>query len=212
MVDDDDDSWKDKIYQIPPGGIDYGSRDYFRHRDNRWERRGKGAPADPAILRQEEVAGQSLNYDSYSDLVLEMLNGMRWNLIWYLPVCAYFILRVFWQNVELYWESVVSTYRHWRFFLLWEKSPAFGVCAGAIHLLLLAPWAILLIPIFFRSESTYYRRRYLWSFLLAGAIYGVCCLLVWVVIGSWPFLRDKSGELRIRMIPFVACDGCKPIQ
>src|SRR5258707_530365 len=100
----------------PMGSNRVGRMDPTRVGWNGWKRPGKGTPADPAILRQEEVVEQSRNYDSYPDLV-QVLNGMRWNLIWYLPVCAYFILRVFWQNVELYWESVVATYRHYLLFL-----------------------------------------------------------------------------------------------
>jgi len=83
---------------------------------------------------------------------------------------------------------------------------------AAINLLLFAPWVVLLIPNFFRPESAYYRHRYFWSLSLTGAVYGICCLLVWVVGGSWPFLSDGHGDLHFRMIPFVACEGCKPIQ
>ena len=207
MVDDDDDSWKDKIYQIPPGGIDYGSRDYFRHRDNRWERRGKGAPADPAILRQEEMAGQSLNYDSYSDLVLEMLNGMRWNLIWYLPVCAYFILRVFWQNVELYWKSVVSTYR--LAFL-----PALGKITGVRRLRGSYPFTavgslgnftdthffpfrkhVLPAPILVVVPAS---RRYLWSMLSPGL--GCNRLMAFPARQKWRVADSDDTVCRVRWL------------
>lgn len=141
-----------------------------------------------------------------------MLTNMRWNLIWYLPLVVYFILRLFWPNAELYWEGLVSTFRHYGEFVLLALSPAFGLWLAALHALCVAPFAILIVPFFFQPESTYYPRRYLWSFLLAASTYGTCLLLVWVILGSWPFLTDGSRHIRIRTIPFIGCNGCEPIQ
>jgi len=136
---------------------------------------------------------------------------MRWNLAWYVPVGAYFILRVFWQNVEFAWEGVRATIRHFSFLLL--ISPAFDLWGSALIALLLVPWyCLILLPGFFDSATNAYKHRYMWTILLIGATFMGCALLIELANYSWPFLVDPEHRERIRMIPFLGCAGCENIQ
>ena len=136
---------------------------------------------------------------------------MRWNLAWYVPVSAYFILIIFWQNVEFAWEGLRATIRHFSFLLL--ISPAAGLWSSALVALLFIPWlCVIILPAFFDSAMDAYKHRYFWSILLIGATLIGCVLLTGVATHSWPFLEDPEHRMRIRMIPFLGCDGCESVQ
>ncbi len=138
---------------------------------------------------------------------------MRWNLLWYLPITAWLLIHDFVLNAWYVWHGLVTLkdYATQRILILLLSSKAAYLWTFCLFWLPLVPLiGTYLIPLLFEDSSSHRHSGVAVSIGLAAIVMSL--LLGGLADQSWPFLHDSgNGHVRIRMLPFVSCQGCSPI-
>ncbi len=132
--------------------------------------------------------------------------GMRWNLLWYIPLFALASWYVVFSNAKAAYENITIVSRHWTWMLLVSPS-AYVFLATTIYAVLLPIHFMLFIPRFFsvNADRPTYDRRYPLSILvLLALIVGVFVMLA-ASRASFPLCWPSDGVERIRLVPFLPC-------
>jgi hypothetical protein len=82
-------------------------------------------------------------------------------------------------------------------------SPAADLCISTEVFFVFLPiqWVIFTALVF---DGEFWRRRYLYCFLLTGGLFALLFACQFVIDQSWPFLVDNQNAIRLRMIPFLS--------
>jgi hypothetical protein len=131
-----------------------------------------------------------------------LVRGMKFNLIWYIPLSAWVLLYFVVPNFNSGLENIRLVFHRFSWSLFF--SPAAALFFSAIVASLFVPFQLLLvIPGFFAAESIGCIKRYVWSLGVVVAIFVTAILLQAVIWGSFPLPVDKDGYIHVRLIPFI---------
>lgn len=128
---------------------------------------------------------------------------MGWNWLWFFPLCLAVVFVVERHMVLYAFVAFKFAYQRWSWAAL--ISPSTYFCLSTIVSSIWGPLRVLkFIPrLITLGDEVGIKHRYLYSFLLAAAIFlfpFVTDALIW---GSFPLGFDNQGVLRLRMIPFI---------
>jgi hypothetical protein len=131
-----------------------------------------------------------------------LIKSVRFNLIWYLPLCLGILFYFIIPNVKSGYDNITLVFQRFRLAIFFSPSLYlfFSAIVGSV---LLPLKLLLLIPIFFDQNISTYKRRYLLSFGVVVGIAISCVLLQVIIWGSFPLIVDKNGYIHIRFIPFL---------
>lgn len=91
--------------------------------------------------------------------MLTKLLGMRYNLLWYLPIALLIVVEFIAANVKAAYRDISIIARHFSWILLVSPS-AYLFCTLAVLSVLLPAGMLLLIPPLFEKDQHGYRGRY----------------------------------------------------
>jgi hypothetical protein len=128
---------------------------------------------------------------------------LAWNWLWFLPLCLAVVFLVEGHTVPYAFGAFKFAYQRWSWAAL--ISPSTYFCFSVITASVWAPLrGLKFISIVVTSDDeTRVRKRYLYVFLLAAAIFAIPFITDALIWGSFPLGFDNDGVLRLRMIPFV---------
>ncbi|MGB8065262.1 MAG: hypothetical protein WCF26_25485 [Candidatus Sulfotelmatobacter sp.] len=132
--------------------------------------------------------------------------GMRWDLLWYIPLFAFVVWYFGFANAKAAYENIGLVLRHWTWMLLASPS-AYVFFATAVYSVFLPIHFMLFIPHFFSvdADRPTYDRRYLFSFLVLVALIVAVVVTQLVIRGSFPLCWPSNGVERIRLVPLLPC-------
>lgn len=136
-----------------------------------------------------------------SDNVERRKLGANW--LWLLPLCIAVIFWVEGHTVPYALGAFKVAYQRWSWAAL--ISPSTYFCLSSIIASVWWPLRslrLISIVVTSRTETTV-RKRYLYAFLLASAIFLVPFVTDALIWGSFPLGFDNQGVLRLRMFPFI---------
>lgn len=132
--------------------------------------------------------------------------GMRWDLLWYIPLFAFVAWYFSLSNARSAYENIGIVFRHWTWFLLVSPS-AYLFFTTALYSVFLPIHFMLFIPPLFSAEveAATYDRRYLLSFLVLVGLVILVFVNQFVIYASFPLCWQANGVERIRLVPFLPC-------
>jgi hypothetical protein len=138
------------------------------------------------------------------------LTTMRFDLIWYLPLCLLVLFYIIIPNAIAGYQNIRMELHRFTWAILF--SPSAYIFLPALFASILAPIGLLnLIPTLFSRDADnqvyVFKGRYLWALLVALSIYVSAILIQFLIWGSLPLEVDRNREIHIRMIPFYPWPG-----
>jgi hypothetical protein len=127
---------------------------------------------------------------------------MGFNLLWFLPLSAWLLFVSEGAALSSAYPNLVTFYHRssWDVCLSPSAGVFFSAVAASIGLPIQPLW---LIPSFvFNPSGDLYRRRYVWSAAIMGAVVISGFVVQFIIWGSFPLPVDSEGYVRIRMVPF----------
>jgi hypothetical protein len=136
------------------------------------------------------------------EIILGTIRTLRYDLLWFAPVFIWIFQYIVLQNV-------VAGYGTSRYII--DKLGMETVMSPSAYMYFLSLFAAILAPVMiysripglFEETSRHYRRRYLLAFGLIASIWISAVAFQFVLWGSFPVIKDRQGQLRIRMVPFL---------
>lgn len=207
-----------------PGGIMYSTNRYFRERgvsprdqlkQAQQAKKSKpisaGARAGDGKIHRS-VARFDMNFQSDNDNWFRLLvRAMRFNLIWYVLLGIWIIFYFVVPNVASGFHDVSIVFHRFTWAIFFSPS-AYFFFASVVASVFLPFQLLLMIPAFFDNTVPAYRRRYVWSLIMAIVIVISAILLQVIIWGSFPLPVDKDGYVHLRMIPFIPWPGSSLLQ
>lgn len=131
-----------------------------------------------------------------------LVGTMRFNLVWYVPLCIWIVLYIIIPNLTSGLHNVALVFHRFSWGIFF--SPSAYVFFSAVITSVFLPLQLLLVVLsFFDPDVPLSRRRHLWSFAVVVVIVLSALLLQAVIWGSFPLPVDKDGYIHVRMIPFI---------
>jgi hypothetical protein len=137
----------------------------------------------------DEQFQRSEAHSSEENYLRLVLTTMRYNLIWYLPLCLWILFYIIIPNIGSGYHNLKIVFHRFTWAIFF--SPSAYLFLVALFASVFLPVRLLgWIPIFFAkdAENTTYKRRYLWSLLLTVGIF-ITAILIQVLI--WDRFRLK---------------------
>jgi hypothetical protein len=131
----------------------------------------------------------------------EIARVMRWNLLWYGPLAALWIVLIIIPVGRHAYKGATIVFHHFSW-LVWVSPSNYLFWASTIGSVTVPIYGLFAIPALFNREAQAYRRRYLWSCCVVIGCMAMSVLCSFVSWGSFPLATDRVGFEHVRMIPF----------
>ena len=124
---------------------------------------------------------------------------LRWNWLWFVPVCVVVLSLVEVHTTSLAWQLLKLAYKRWTWGVFLSPSAYFCACV----LVASVSWPLLgllrvSVELKLRQRNRYLRVLGMVIFILV--LPAITDALLW---GSFPFTFGHDGVARLRMIPFI---------